>query len=171
MTQGARFSCCGVLNRHVLKQLARKCHGTLQNAMSKRNSAIENCKITTEVKYARNNANRQTHTYASAADFCQIFNQEMDGLYLLSFLLTGDRVKAEQCFVSGLDDSVKGNPVFKEWARSWARRAVIQNAVQIVGPRPMEENSDSNPGAIESDDKTPLAEREENRCDSTAWSL
>lgn len=99
--------------------------------------------------------------YASAADFCQIFNQEMDGLYLLSFLLTGDRVKAEQCFVSGLDDSVKGNPVFKEWARSWARRAVIQNAVQIVGPRPMEENSDSNPGAIESDDKTPLAEREE----------
>ncbi len=44
MTQGARFSCCGVLNRHVLKQLARKCHGTLQNAMSKRNSAIETAK-------------------------------------------------------------------------------------------------------------------------------
>jgi len=25
-----------------------------------------------------------------------------------------------------LEDSVKGNPVFKEWACSWARRAIIQ---------------------------------------------
>jgi hypothetical protein len=34
--------------------------------------------------------------YASSDDFCRIFNQEMDGFYLLSFLLTGDREKAEQ---------------------------------------------------------------------------
>lgn len=99
--------------------------------------------------------------YASSNDFCRIFSQEMDGFYVLSFLLTGDREKAERCFVSGLEDSMKGNPVFKEWARSWARRAVIQNAVQIVRPRPMEGNGDSNSGSIESDGKTPLAEREE----------
>jgi hypothetical protein len=76
--------------------------------------------------------------YASSADFCRIFDQDMNDLYLLSFLLTADREKAEQCFVSGLEDAVEGNPVFKEWARSWARRAIIQNAVRAINPRPVE---------------------------------
>ena len=74
--------------------------------------------------------------YASSADFCRIFHEDMDGLYLLALLLTADPQKAEQCFVSGLDDSVEGNPVFKEWARSWARRSIIQNAVRLIQPRP-----------------------------------
>ena len=60
--------------------------------------------------------------YASSGDFRRIFHEETDSLYRLSFLLTADREKAEQCFVSGFEDSVKGRPVFKEWARSWARR-------------------------------------------------
>jgi hypothetical protein len=72
--------------------------------------------------------------YAVAGDFCRIFAEDMSGLYLLSFLLTGDRVKAEQCFVSGLGDSVGANRVFKEWARSWARRAIIQNAIRMMQP-------------------------------------
>jgi DNA-directed RNA polymerase specialized sigma24 family protein len=85
-----------------------------------------------------------THTaspapYASSDDFGRIFSEEMDDLYQLSLLLTGDHEKAEQCFVSGLEDSVNGNRVFKEWARSWARRAVIQCAVRVANPRPMEE--------------------------------
>src|SRR5258708_762714 len=74
--------------------------------------------------------------YASRADFCRIFEEDMSGLYLLSFLLTADRKKAEQCFVSGLEDAADGNLVFKEWARSWARRAILQNAVRVVNPRP-----------------------------------
>lgn len=73
--------------------------------------------------------------YATAADFCRIFKQNMDRLYLLSFLLTADRALAEKCFVSGLDASSKGNPVFKEWAESWARRTIIQKAIQVVQPR------------------------------------
>ncbi len=77
--------------------------------------------------------------YASSGDFRRIFSEEMDELHELSFLLTGDREKAEQCFVSGLEDTVKGRPVFKEWARSWARRAIIQCAVRVVNPRPMDE--------------------------------
>ncbi|HUA15933.1 MAG TPA: hypothetical protein VMG31_11585 [Verrucomicrobiae bacterium] len=59
----------------------------------------------------------------------------MDHLYLLSFLLTGDRRAAEKCFVSGLEDSRNGNPVFREWARSWARRTIIQNAIRMIHPR------------------------------------
>lgn len=73
--------------------------------------------------------------YASNDDFQQIFQEDMSGLYLLSFLLTADSEKAEQCFVSGLEDAVEGNRVFKDWARSWARRAIIQNAVRLISPR------------------------------------
>jgi DNA-directed RNA polymerase specialized sigma24 family protein len=60
----------------------------------------------------------------------------MNSLYLLSFLLTGDQSPAERCFVRGLDDSTKGNTVFKEWAQSWARRRIIQNAIQMLRPKP-----------------------------------
>jgi len=81
-------------------------------------------------------SNQETTPYANGADFCRIFVEEMDGLYLLSFLLTGEHSLAEQCFVHGLEDSRKGNPVFKEWARSWTRRTIIQSAIQIIRPRP-----------------------------------
>lgn len=86
--------------------------------------------------------------YASADDFRQVFDEKMNSLYLLGFLLTADQEKAEQCFVSGLEDAVEGNPVFKEWAQSWARRVVILNAVRILRPRP----EDGNGGARSSFD-------------------
>ena len=70
----------------------------------------------------------------TSADFCQIFAEHMDSLYLLSLLLTADPEKAEQCFVAGLSDSVEGNPVFKEWALSWAKRVIVQRAIQMVRP-------------------------------------
>ncbi len=72
--------------------------------------------------------------YTSGDDFCRVFQEDMNGLYLLSFLLTADQKKAEQCFVSGFEEAVEGSPVFKEWARSWARRAIIQNAVRVINP-------------------------------------
>jgi len=59
----------------------------------------------------------------------------MDNMHLLSFLLTADLAKAEECFVSGLDDCGRGSYVFRNWARSWARRTIIQNAVRMLAPR------------------------------------
>ena len=96
--------------------------------------------------------------YASCGDFQRIFNEERDALCRLSFLLTADHEKAQQCFVSGLEDSVKGNPVFKEWARSWARRTIIQNAVRLINPRPMEKDA---PSLFNSTGKTPATEQAE----------
>jgi len=96
--------------------------------------------------------------YASSGDFRRIFHEETDSLYRLSFLLTADREKAEQCFVSGLEDSVNGSPVFKEWARSWARRAIIHNAVRVINPRPTDEHA---PPSLNSDGKTPAGEEAE----------
>lgn len=81
--------------------------------------------------------------YASSGDFHRIFHEENDSLHRLSFLLTADREKAEQCFVSGLQESVNGSPVFKEWTHAWARRTVIQNAVRVINPRPVEEHAPS----------------------------
>jgi hypothetical protein len=78
--------------------------------------------------------------YASSDDFRQVFDEHINSLYLLAFLLTADQKKAEQCFVSGLEDAVEGSRVFKEWAHSWARRAVVLNAVRVLSPRPADGN-------------------------------
>ena len=85
---------------------------------------------------ARQIANQRPTPYATSADFCRIFREDMNRLYLLSFLLTGDQSMAEKCFVRGLEDAGKGNPVFREWARSWARRTIIQKAIEMIRPRP-----------------------------------
>jgi DNA-directed RNA polymerase specialized sigma24 family protein len=98
--------------------------------------------------------------YASRADFCRIFEEDMSGLYLLSFLLTADPEKAEKCFVSGMEDAVEGNPVFKEWARSWARRAILKNAVRAINPRHGEQFDRSKATSIDGDDKMPLSEQQ-----------
>ena len=75
--------------------------------------------------HARTNVADQ---YGTCADSQVIFADDLDHLYLLAYLRTADHEKAEQCFVAGLSDSVATNQVFLDWARSWARRAVIQNA-------------------------------------------
>ncbi len=71
--------------------------------------------------------------YATANDFCRIFAEDMSKLYLLAILLTADREKAERCFAGALEDCSKSSRVFREWAQSWARRAVIQNAIRLAG--------------------------------------
>jgi len=57
-------------------------------------------------------------------------------LYLLSFLLTADRAKAERCFVPGLDLAAEDNAAIRDWAHSWARRIVIDNALRLIAPHP-----------------------------------
>jgi DNA-directed RNA polymerase specialized sigma24 family protein len=94
--------------------------------------------------------------YATAADFEQIFTQDMNGLYLLSFLLTGDGDKAEVCFVAGIGEATQGNRVFKEWARSWARRTIIQSAIRLIAPRQQSPSATRNPVAARILDRLPL---------------
>src|SRR5579864_902782 len=74
--------------------------------------------------------------YASCKDFRRIFAEDMVGLHRLAFLLTADHAKAEQCFVAGLEDSIHGNPVFRQWARAWSKRAIIQSAIKAIAPTP-----------------------------------
>jgi hypothetical protein len=57
-------------------------------------------------------------------------------LYLLSYLLTADSAKAEQCMVAGLELSAEDNAALRDWAHSWARRIVIRNALRLIAPHP-----------------------------------
>jgi hypothetical protein len=82
-------------------------------------------------------ANYDQSLYATGSDFCRIFKQDMNHLYLLSLLLAGDHAGAEKCFVRGLEDSISSNPVFVEWAQSWAVRKIVQNAIEAIHPRPL----------------------------------
>jgi hypothetical protein len=92
--------------------------------------------------------------YASVADFGQVFLSNVNRLYLLAYLLTGDHDMAERCFVTGLDRCIDGSSVFKGWALSWARRAIIKGAIQIISPEP-EGNSES----LNKDSHLPLCGR------------
>src|SRR5213082_3975958 len=106
-------------------------------------------------------ANRREHPspapYATAADFEQIFMQDMSGLYLLAFLLAGSRDGAEKCFVRGVTESVKGYRVFKEWARSWARRTIILSAIRLFEPRRNSETAKPDPATARTLDNLPAA--------------
>jgi DNA-directed RNA polymerase specialized sigma24 family protein len=78
---------------------------------------------------------REPFRYAMPADFCRIFEEDMNRLYRLSLLLTGDHSLAEKCFVRGLADAKSSNPVFAERAQSWAVRKIVQSAIEMIHPR------------------------------------
>ena len=78
---------------------------------------------------------QEANPYATTDDFQNIFDEDVDGLYQLAYLLTADHGKAEQAFVGGVEDAVKSNRVFKEWAHSWAKRVVVQSAIRLMQPQ------------------------------------
>ncbi len=86
---------------------------------------------------------QQPSPYATTTDFCQIFETDMNRLYRLSFLLTGDEPVAEQCFLSGLQRAQEGNPIFKNWAEAWARRMIILDAIRVLQPQLIVDTSES----------------------------
>jgi hypothetical protein len=79
--------------------------------------------------------------YATCREFLQIFDEDMNALYQLSFLLTGDHQTAERCFVAGIEDCAKETGVFREWARAWAKRVIVENVIRELHPRHSLSNS------------------------------
>ena len=72
--------------------------------------------------------------YAKRTDFCEVFEQDTRLLYLLAFLLTANHKESEQVFVLTVEEAFKEQTVFNERARSWVRRRLIENAIEIVSP-------------------------------------
>jgi hypothetical protein len=81
-------------------------------------------------------AEERAKPYLTVTDFLRTFNEEMHSLYLLSFLLTADHDKAEQCLVSAMGECMEGIGVSMDWARSWARAEVLKQAIQMIKPTP-----------------------------------
>ena len=52
-------------------------------------------------------------------------------------------------------EAANGNPVFKEWARSWARRTIIQVAIRLIAPRQHSEIGAQDSAGARSLDKLP----------------
>src|ERR1700739_404695 len=74
--------------------------------------------------------------YPTVTDFFRTFNEEMNSLYLLSFLLTADHDKAEQCLVSAMGECGDGIGTPTDLARSWTRGAVLKHAIRMIMPAP-----------------------------------
>jgi len=79
----------------------------------------------------RRNSNA-TRSYATDADFQQLFTTEMTDFFQLSLRLTADTNKAEQCLTLAMQDCFSANTIIKGFARTWARRMVIRNAIHVV---------------------------------------
>ena len=92
------------------------------------------------VKVTQKHKNGRSDEYATRSDFCRIYLEQMNSLYLLSLLLTADPQTAEQCFVVGYDDSVNNKFVCKERANLWVRRCIILHAIRSLCPRPSDDN-------------------------------
>jgi DNA-directed RNA polymerase specialized sigma24 family protein len=73
--------------------------------------------------------------YAKCEDFRRVFLENLDSLYQLSILLTNNPHTAKQCLIDALDECVRSQQVFREWALCWARRILIRNAVRALRPR------------------------------------
>jgi hypothetical protein len=80
-------------------------------------------------------------SHATVADFLKNLDEEMHGLYLLSFLLTADHDKARQCLISAIGECAEGVGVFKDWARLWTRQVILKHAIRMIRPAP--ENTDN----------------------------
>jgi len=73
--------------------------------------------------------------YATAEDFLRIFDEDLNLLYQLSFLLTGDHQKGETCFVAGIERCANETRVFRQWARAWTKRVIVESAIRELQPR------------------------------------
>lgn len=86
--------------------------------------------------------------YATGEEFLKIFEEDLNPLYQLSFLLTGDHQKGERCFLAGIEDCANENRVFREWARAWTKRVIVKNAIRELNPRRSHSNWSSLPSVF-----------------------
>ena len=83
-------------------------------------------------KVSRPGAHGVADGYATCADFCEVFKDNVDRLYMLSLLLTGAHEMAERCLLRAFEHCLGAKTVFTEWAPSWAKRITIKTAIEIV---------------------------------------
>lgn len=82
--------------------------------------------------FHRRESDTREARYASAEEFRQLFDACKGGFFHLAYALTADRILAQECLVSGIEDCRIAKAVFREWAQKWARRVIIRTAVRLL---------------------------------------
>lgn len=70
--------------------------------------------------------------YATAEEFASLFESEREPLFRLAWLLTASSEKAEQSLSLALSDCRLNGSVSTDSIFSWARRAIVRNAIQLI---------------------------------------
>lgn len=78
--------------------------------------------------------------FATSADLCEVFVEDMKPIYLLSFLLTASHETAEECFVATVAERFEEKAVFKEFVESSIKHSIIKNAIRRISPKPESKN-------------------------------
>jgi hypothetical protein len=81
-------------------------------------------------------ARKGSDEHATHSDFCTVFLQHLDRLYLLALILTGDELRAEECLLAAFDCCEQRDLVFKESTVPSSRRRVIKTAIRSMSPVP-----------------------------------
>jgi len=79
----------------------------------------------------RRNSNAP-RVYATEEDFQQLFFAEITDLFRLSLQLTANAEKAERCLVDAMRDCFGNSAISRKFARVWAHRMIIRNAIRLV---------------------------------------
>lgn len=79
----------------------------------------------------RHNSN-EARSYTTDDDFEQLFAAEIDDFFRLSLELTANAEIAERCLIDAMRDCFGRSTISKGFARVWARRMVIGNAIRLV---------------------------------------
>jgi hypothetical protein len=82
------------------------------------------------------NFEEKATTFATGTDVWNILTDEMNSLYLFSFLLTADLDKAKHCFFSGMRECEGEIGVFTSWAQTRARHTILKHAIWMIMPAP-----------------------------------
>ena len=70
--------------------------------------------------------------YATAEEFESLFESKREPLLRLALLLTASSEKAAQSLSFAMRDCRLSGSVAPDWILTWARRAIVRNAIQLV---------------------------------------
>jgi len=80
-----------------------------------------------------NTSGVDARNHASAAEIVTCFRDENNRLNKLAFLITADEAMAEEAVAKACENTLQGNPPFRNWLLDWAKAATMGTAISLNG--------------------------------------